>query len=63
MLAPIIMAQRIWFRRYHPTGHAAGHLGSATAIFAIAFVVATLVWASSPPLRRRPELWVLAPPT
>ena len=60
MLAPIISAQRIWFRRYHSTGHAAGHLGSATAIFAIAFVVATLVWASSPPLRRRPELWVLA---
>ena len=60
MLAPIVVVQTIWFGRYHATGHAAGHLASATTIFAVVFAVAVLIWASTPQLRRRPELWVLA---
>jgi hypothetical protein len=60
MLAPTIIAQNIWSGRYEATGHAAGHLASASAIFAITFVLAVLVWASPPQLRRSPGLWVLA---
>jgi hypothetical protein len=60
MLAPIIVVQTIWFGRYHATGHAAGHLASATMIFGVTFFLAVLIWASTPQLRRRPELWVLA---
>ena len=60
MLAPIIVAQTIWFGRYHATGHAAGHLASATMIFGVVFALAVLIWACPPQLRCRPELWVLA---
>jgi hypothetical protein len=60
MLAPIVTVQKIWFGRYDATGHAAGHLASATAIFAITFVLTVIVWASPPQLRRSPGLWVLA---
>ncbi len=60
MLAPIIAAQIIWFGHYHASGHAAGHLTSATMIFGVVFALAVLVWASQPLLRRRAELWVLA---
>lgn len=60
MLAPIIVAQTIWFGRYHAKGHATGHLASATTIFAVVLVLAVLVWASPPQLGRRPELWLLA---
>ncbi len=60
MLAATVALQNIWFGRYQATGHAAGHLASASAIFAIAFVLVVLVWASPPHLRRSPGLWVLA---
>ena len=60
MLAVIITVQIIWFGRYHASGHAAGHLASATMIFGVVFALAVLVWASPPLLRRRPELWALA---
>ena len=60
MLAPIVVLQTVWFGRYHATGHAAGHLASATMIFGVAFALAVLIWASPPEIRRRPELWVLA---
>jgi hypothetical protein len=60
MLAATVAIQNIWFGRYEATGHAAGHLASATAIFAITFVLAVLVWASPPQLHRSPGLWVLA---
>ena len=60
MLAATVAIQNIWFGRYEATGHAAGHLASASAIFAITFVLAVLVWASPPQLRRSPGLWVLA---
>ena len=60
MLAATVAIQNIWFGRYEATGHAAGHLASASAIFAITFVLAVLVWASPPQIRRSPGLWVLA---
>ena len=60
MLAVIIAVQIIWFGHYHASGHAAGHLASATMIFGVVFALAVLVWASPALLRRRPELWALA---
>lgn len=47
MPAPIIAAQIIWFGHYHASGHAAGHLASATMIFGVVFALAVLVWAYS----------------
>jgi hypothetical protein len=60
MLAPIIAVQIVWFGRYHATGHAAGHLASATMIFGVVFALALIVWATPPHIRRRPALWILA---
>jgi hypothetical protein len=60
MLAPIVAVQMIWLDRYNATGHAAGHLASATMIFGVVFLLAVIVWASPPPIRRRPVLWILA---
>lgn len=47
--------------RPHPTpvGHAAGHYGNATVLFAIAPAVAITVWAGSADVRRRPTFWLL----
>lgn len=59
MLVPVLVAQIVWFGHYHATGHAAGHLVSATTIFGVVFALAVLVWASPSLLRRRWELWVL----
>ena len=43
----------------HPTpiGHAAGHYGNATVLFAIGPIVAITVWASAANVRRRPVFW------
>ncbi len=59
MLAAIISIQVVWSSRYDPSGHAADHFSSATAIFGIAFLVAVLVWAIPGNVRRRAELWLL----
>ena len=60
LLLPILVIQGLWLGGYQATGHAAGHLGGATAVFGLTFVVALIVWATPPDLRRRPALWILA---
>ena len=47
-------------QRYDLTGHAAEHLGSATALFGIAFLLGVVLWAVPSAVRRRPDLWLLA---
>ncbi len=59
-LVPIIVVQRLWLGDYGASGHAAGHLGGATVVFALAFVVTMIVWAAPPDLRRGASLWMLA---
>ena len=59
MFAAVIAVQAIWSSRYHPVGHAAEHLSSATVTFGIAFFIAVTVWALAGSERRRPELWLL----
>ena len=53
-LAVVLTAQSIWIGRYNVEGHAAGHLGSATTIFAGTFMIAVIVWAI--PAGRRRDL-------
>jgi hypothetical protein len=60
MFGSIIVIWIVWFGRYHAAGHAAGHLTSASGIFGLTFIIAVLVWAAPPQLRRGPILWVLA---
>jgi hypothetical protein len=60
MLAPIISIQVVWSSRYDPSGHAADHFSSATAIFGLTFLVAVLVWALPGNVRRRAELWLFS---
>ena len=60
LLVPILVVQRLWLGDYAATGHAAGHLGGATVVFGLTFVVTLIVWATPPDLRRSPALWILA---
>src|SRR5580765_7926183 len=46
-LIVIITVQRLWFDRYQVSGHAADHLSSASAAFAISFLVAVAFWANA----------------
>jgi hypothetical protein len=59
-LVPILVAQRLWLGDYEASGHAAGHLGGATVVFGLTFVVSLIVWATPRHLRRLPPLWILA---
>jgi hypothetical protein len=59
-LVPILVVQRMWLGDYEASGHAAGHLGGATVVFGLTFVVTLIVWATPPDLRRLPALWILA---
>jgi hypothetical protein len=58
-LAPVLVAQAIWQAQYDVSGHAAGHLSSATAVFPMVFVSAVLLWALPGRARRDPLLWLL----
>ena len=57
-VALAIAIQTVCMSRYDASGHAAGHLGSATAIFPIVAVSAVLLWALPAPGRRRPLVWL-----
>ena len=50
--------QAVTTARIEAHGHAAGHLGSASALFPMVGLYATLIWAL-PRARRKPELWAL----
>jgi hypothetical protein len=58
-LAAVLAAQAAWSARYDVAGHAADHLQSATAVFAMVFLSSVLVWALPPRARRDPLLWLL----
>ena len=58
-LVPIVVVQAVWTGGYDVEGHAAGHLSSATAVFPMAFMAATLLWALPADGRRDPALWLL----
>jgi hypothetical protein len=56
----VIVASQVWWSRgYSPRGHAAEHLGSASLMFGLAFVLVAIVWGLPDRVRRRPTLWVL----
>ena len=56
ILAALIAVQVWWARGYSATGHASGHLSSATVVFGMAFVLSAIVWALPSRVRRRPAL-------
>jgi hypothetical protein len=58
-LAPVLVVQAVWSAQYEAAGHAAGHLGSATAIFPMVFVSAVLLWVLPGGGRGDPLLWLL----
>jgi hypothetical protein len=58
-LVPVLVVQAVWSAQYEASGHAAGHLGSATAIFPMAFLSAVLLWVLPRRGRRDPLLWLL----
>ena len=60
LIVAVVAIQVVVWRGYHATGHAAGHLASASAVFAMAAVLSVVVWSAPATLRRRVELWVLA---
>ena len=56
VLASSLTVQKLLFEsRYHVSGHAAGHLSSATAPFLAFVVVAILLW-TTPTGRRQPDV-------
>ncbi|MEO5900719.1 MAG: hypothetical protein ABIR68_11410 [Ilumatobacteraceae bacterium] len=59
-LATVLVVQNLSLGGHKATGHAAGHLSSATAVFGISFLIAVLIWSAPPPLWRRPALWLLS---
>ncbi len=59
-LLPVLVVQAVWSARYQDvTGHAAGHLQSATPVFPMVFLSAVLIWALPRRARRDPLLWLL----
>jgi hypothetical protein len=58
-LVPVLVAQTLWSGRYEVTGHAVGHLQSATPVFPMIFLSAVLLWALPGRGRRDPLLWLL----
>ncbi|MET0727096.1 MAG: hypothetical protein ABWZ76_02225 [Acidimicrobiales bacterium] len=56
VLASSLTVQKLLFEgRYHVSGHAAGHLSSATALFLALALVAILLW-TTPTGRRQPDV-------
>lgn len=60
LLAATLLVQTTVLAGRAPRGHAAGHLTSATTVFAASFAVAVLLWALPAAQRRHPFLLVLA---
>jgi hypothetical protein len=54
-----IVGQTVWSAGFDVSGHAAGHLQSATAIFAMTAMLAIVAWAMPVTARRDPIVWVL----
>ena len=53
-----LIAQKLSLSGYEARGHAAGHLGSAGALFPMMAVFAVIVWVSAS-VRRRPAVWAI----
>src|SRR4029453_14192926 len=58
-LLPVLVPQALWAGRYEVTGHAVGHLQSATPVFPMIFLSAVLLWALPGRGRRDRQLWLL----